>query len=343
MFRISENIGLFGANITQTTAAFDSLPFLNGSGDQRFIFRANNEQLNQLVSTSGGVWVKGIQEAEINKFYIGISPVRVSIMKPGCGTKTDSAFSITNEEKGKEDPEGTIERGVERNVLKIKPIVNNQSKNDTINETYYGNMLIHGGKRKITYDNNYLGSGVLKYELVGDPESKQKVNFYQTGTEAILEDKGVFNSLTIMACTYFGTTLTCAIPEQISSKHVCLRDADLNGNYELLTDGLNVISIAVANSDELISPEKPEQCPVTVEWSNGLKDYKSAEIRDRISFGPRRAKAQSNGTLVYSNWNSFKTNVLETVNTLHIVCSRTGKSSPNYSETRGKFVIRNNT
>ena len=331
MFRVSENIELYGAKLGIESAAFDTAPFLTGKQGTRIILKSDDSLLSKITGDSSGCWLKGIPETGKERFEIGITPVRLTIKELTIDpVKTAIPFSLTNEEKRRGDIEGEIIDDGERSILKVMPVLKDNKINDQpVINLSKGELMIHGGIRKITYDTNYL-SGKLIYELVGDSVSKEKVIFYQTGKEATLIDTGVFGTLSVIANVYYNKLLVSAIEQRFSSRHICLKDADLNGNYTVLTDGLTSISARLETDDKnWLIPAEPEKSPVVIEWNNGIRIYKKSDTDDdkNLLWPPSTQKNQASGKYIYPNWNEFKSTILEKLNSFYVVCTKSGKST----------------
>lgn len=78
MFRISDNIELFEADLADTFNMFKE-SFLSGDSlSRRTIYKANESILNKL--DCDGLWVKGKDENNAQKqYYLGISAVRLPL------------------------------------------------------------------------------------------------------------------------------------------------------------------------------------------------------------------------------------------------------------------------
>ncbi len=121
MFRISDNVELYTANMADTFNMFDE-PFLSGGStdSSRIIFRMNDTLIDTM--DTNGVWVKGKElESGEKVWYCGMAGVRLPIQ--GGPVPIRQQFAVNSEKAGKGDPQGTIVGG-EKSVLKVYEIVN---------------------------------------------------------------------------------------------------------------------------------------------------------------------------------------------------------------------------
>ena len=156
MFRISNNIELYEANLADTFNMFGNA-FLSGDVDcRRIIIPANDSLLKKFEGD--GIWVKGNNATNGEKnYYCGMVAVRLSL-QAGITGVINAPFALGNESKGMGDPEGMIVGDAEKSILKIYELHNNGK--DTIKNTADPNNMLHRQSRRIELDTNYLKGNV---------------------------------------------------------------------------------------------------------------------------------------------------------------------------------------
>lgn len=192
MFHASDNVDLYTMRYEGTAIVFDTIPFLDGSLENRIIYRTDKPLLDTLTKDSGGVWVLGSEDAVTKTFFIGVEPIRLPIATIHNGTKIDTAFTLGTEGKSRNDVEGKIIEDGEKSLYKIEP---NIDGNKTLENAEEGNLFIHGQKRKVVYNTDYKEpSSFIDFKLFGDSANTGKVLIEdRTPNSAVLHDTSQFD------------------------------------------------------------------------------------------------------------------------------------------------------
>lgn len=352
MFRVSENIALFGARIEDGLVSFDTLPFLQGNQYRRIIYKADDAILNRLSHESQGIWAKGIAGTGDAKFYIGIEPVRLPVTVIDSVAKIDSAFSLDSENKSTGDPEGKIIGGAEGNILKIYALGNTMDENSIIENTDESHLFLHGQKRKAVFDRTFLAPGcAVNFQITGNEQYRDKIVLEDiTDSAVILHDTSLIPAgcLSVLAMFSVNGTPAAAFIKEISSHKLILRDA-VDGKLfldtyipkkhkgEYLSD-LEKIPVNVeTNPSAWLSADNLTTSKVKIRWDGGLTVF------DRFysQMLPSETNTFDGGSLGrkhlhFDQWLSFKPYFLES-SVLHLSTNKAGENKISFSINTGSF------
>ena len=189
MFRVSDNIEVYEADIADTFNTFKE-PFIPcTTGSRRIIIKANDSLLGKL--NSDGIWVKGVGDGEDQQFYIGISKVRLPLKAVAGAKPIGVAFALGKEGAGRGDPAGTIVGGAESNFFKMYTLIENPDGSvDTIINSSNPEVLLHHQKRIIEIDSNYIGKDAsFKFDVIGTDTLNKKIFIESSNSyRAVIKD-----------------------------------------------------------------------------------------------------------------------------------------------------------
>jgi len=255
MFRVSDNIELYEANLDDTFNMFGA-PFLSGdSVSRRIIYTAKDSTLHKLKMD--GLWAKGNNSSPgKNQYYTGTSAIRLSLKLLPNAKPVDSAFSIVDENAGIGDPEGIIVGGVGKSILKMYEIQKGNGEVDTLKNTKYPENILHGQKRWIEADSNYLGKNTnISFVMQGDESERKKIQIIPSGYGAILQDLSPSSGVKLSA---FGKLtkgsqeiLLWVYNRVLQMGHLCFKNA-VDNELELVQMGGGAVSTPIAESSELM-------------------------------------------------------------------------------------------
>jgi len=161
MFRVSDNIELYEADLADTFNMFKK-PFLSGDSlNRRIMFKADDPILNKL--DEDGLWVKGKDGNLSNEsYYTGISPVRLPVGPLANAISTDSPFALPIERSVTEDPYGTLLANAESNIFKVFSLsLKSDGTEDTLRNDGNPDVLLHHQRRIVEIDTNYFGKNAI--------------------------------------------------------------------------------------------------------------------------------------------------------------------------------------
>ena len=200
----------------------------------------------------------------------------------GCYSKIDTAFSLPNEEKGKEDSEGTFVDGAERSILNACALNKNNVITDTLENINEPGFLLHGQKRKIVYNEKYMTGSRIEFKVVTTKEDSGKVYIEsKTNTSAILVDTSVtVDKWFMVADEYLNTLLIRRFEIPGITRRIGLKDAN-NGKFEVWCDNIVGISIET-DQQKLLSEDERDKIDIVLRSKGGVKIYKSKDKTNQI-------------------------------------------------------------
>jgi len=260
MFRVSQNIELYGAKLGKEVAVFDTVPFLTGRDGTRIILRSDGPLLSRITSNSSGCWLKGIPEAGKERFEIGISPVRLTVNKlTTTPVKTDVPFPLAKEEKRSSDIEGKIIDGGERSILKVYALSNNSSQTDTLKNISEPGVLLHRQKRVLEYNKDYMVGDKIDFQVVTKSVDSGKVfidKSQSSGYRAVLVDTSVTSGgWTGLVYEFLGSQLIRCVVVEGETRRLGMVDAE-DGVYEVWCDGIVGIAMETDNTKWLLEKDR---------------------------------------------------------------------------------------
>lgn len=304
MFRVSDNIEVYAANIADTFNMFKE-PFIPcTTGSRRIIIKANDSLWGKL--STDGIWVKGKDEGKGDQqYYIGISKVRLPLKAVGGAKPVGSAFKLGNEGAESGDPVGMIVGGAESNFFKMYTLIENpDSTEDTIINNSNPEILLHHQRRIIEIDSNYIGKEAnFKFDVIGSNPSDRKIYVEsETGYTAVLKDTSQEEGKTIVRLSY--KDALCYVGERWMLVSKIFSDEAKNGNlrrsgligypYEIKTPlffKLNMI------------PEMNKLGMVVIKMPDRMKIYTDEGMQ--IPWG--KFIKQSNGTkILQETWGEYQ-------------------------------------
>jgi hypothetical protein len=199
MFRVSDNIELYEADLADTFNMFRK-PFLSGDSlNRRIIYRADDTILQKL--DKDGLWVKG-KDGNLNNesYYTGISPVRLPVGSLENAISSNSPFALPIERSVTEDPYGTLLDNAESNIFKVFPLsVNPDGTEDTLRNDGNPEVLLHHQRRLVEIDTNYFGKNVISdFDVVRMDTGSRKIFVQQNnGFSATITDTSEADNVAI--------------------------------------------------------------------------------------------------------------------------------------------------
>jgi len=308
-FKISDNIELYKANLADTFNMFDTV-IINGAVARRLIVTAKDTVLNKV--TADGLWVKGIEPDDENDkkdkiWYTGVNAVRLPIrnMLSG-GVKVDTAFLIGCEKMGAGDVAGKVVGGGGRSLLRVYALSKNNEILDTIENIEEPGVLLHGQKRKLVYNSDYLNGNTLNFRAVTAIEDTGKIFIEShSGNNAILADTSVTakNWFALANVTMNGI-LVQSIGLEGATRRLGMKDV-VNGNLEVWCD--NVVPIIMETDDaKLIRGADRKKLEIVLRVTGGVKLFNSAAMTQQILPDINNLlKAKREGDDYIVSWNNY--------------------------------------
>ena len=176
MFRISDNIELYTANMADTFNMF-SEPFLGIDSTQRRLIIPVDDSLI-LNAFDNGLWVRGRNaKKEEETYYTGICAVRLPIQNIADTKPINTPFENNDERAGLEDPQGLIAGKMESNIFKMYALkLNPDNTEDTLYNVPDPEVLIHHERRIIEIDSNFAGSNAsFSFHVIGEDSTEKKI------------------------------------------------------------------------------------------------------------------------------------------------------------------------
>jgi hypothetical protein len=315
MFRVSENIELYGAKLGIESAAFDTAPFLTGKQGTRIILKSDDSLLSKITGDSSGCWLKGIPETGKERFEIGITPVRLTIKELTIDpVKTAIPFSLTNEEKRRGDIEGEIIDDGERSILKVYALSNNGTKTDTLKNISEPGILLHRQKRVLEYNKDFMMGDKLDFQVVTKPEDNGKVFVDKSqisGYRAVLVDTSVTSGgWTGLVYEFLGSQLIRCVGVEGETRRLGMVDAE-DGVCEVWCDG--IVGIAMETDDKKWLLEKDRKKVEIKLRSKGNVVIYSARNKSKQLFPipPGLIKFKKDGDAYVIKWQDYEGHFLK--------------------------------
>ena len=315
MFRVSENIELYGAKLGIESAAFDTAPFLTGKQGTRIILKSDDSLLSKITGDSSGCWLKGIPETGKERFEIGITPVRLTIKELTIDpVKTAIPFSLTNEEKRRGDIEGEIIDDGERSILKVYALSNNGTKTDTLKNISEPGILLHRQKRVLEYNKDFMMGDKLDFQVVTKPEDSGKVFVDKSqisGYRAVLVDTSVTSGgWTGLVYEFLGSQLIRCVGVEGETRRLGMVDAE-DGVCEVWCDG--IVGIAMETDDKKWLLEKDRKKVEIKLRSKGNVVIYSARNKSKQLFPipPGLIKFKKDGDAYVIKWQDYEDHFLK--------------------------------
>lgn len=151
--RISDNLEVYSGDSGKVGDMFDTL-LIGGEKSSRVVIGGEDSSYVRL--RKWGLWLRGRRgEKKERKYYLGIDVVREPIGVI-VGRKSGEWYSVVGEGKGGGDCVGVIVGG-EESIVKVYSLVEGvDGKVDTLRNYGEPKVLLHGGRRIVEVDSNYV-------------------------------------------------------------------------------------------------------------------------------------------------------------------------------------------
>ncbi len=310
MFRISDNIELYSANLADTFNMFDSA-IINGQTGRRIIVTAKDSLLEKIDSS--GLWVKGIDEGkgEAN-WYTGVVAVRLPLQAVS-NVKIDSAFSISGEGMQDGDPVGKIVGGAEKSIVKTSAIKFNGNSYDTLNEILTPGVLLHRQSQRVRYNANYYFGDSLQFRICTSIEDTGKLHFENRNKfDAILVDTSITIKEWFVRLFEWrnGKPVRC-IELKGDTRRLGIKEAE-NGYLKKWCN--DVLAIAIENNkDNLIDPKHRRNIEIVLRnIGDDIKIFKTSGKTEQLFPDEKNLmKGIIKGNDYIIKWDKFEEQFLE--------------------------------
>ncbi|MDG5817076.1 hypothetical protein QA601_18405 [Chitinispirillales bacterium ANBcel5] len=206
LFTISDNIAIYSANSANIFDMFGE-PLIFASDEHRRVIINITDPVIDTFDLDG-LWVYGIpSDRQEHTWYCNIKPVRLVPQVLGRAP-INSPFVAGGENRSDIHPRGEILGGTNKSVLKMYGLNNRGEVTDTLRNISSPEIMTHGERRRIEYNQDYFTGTDMVFRLQTAEEDQGKIFFTDSSKFGLtLVDTSPFSEpWTLLAMTYTKTS-----------------------------------------------------------------------------------------------------------------------------------------